>query len=1285
MKQAYTLYENVQTLPAPENKNITEIFKTICRQGMKKRGLVGKPEYEARIEEEMDLIIRKDFGVYFIVLWDAFNFCKREGIAVGFGRGSSCGSLVNYVLEITEIDPIEHGLLFWRFLSEWRNGLPDVDSDISPKDRPKLKKYLEDKYGKDRVASVATFVYFSAKSAIKSACRVLNVPYAESNNIVKEINVMNDFRHKQYKEFHTKYPDVYKLASALDGRLSTSGYHAAATIISRMPITDLAPTESRKIEGEDFRQLTIALDKDEAEALGFVKYDFLVLKTLDVVSDCVDYIAKTRGRKIDIKQIKLEDPLVFKMISDGHTSGVFQCMKPEQPIHTKNGLKLAKDINFGDEVLTHKGRYRQVVNTMSRYSNNEMYKIDLARQSHSPIYLTGEHPILISDANFNMRWEKVQDIKALDFGAKIAPAKRWSSFAVFPKTQSSVEFSVLDQVVDSDLARFLGLYLAEGCSSKEGRICFTFHEKEVEYVNFVQKILKEKFDVKSYIQYSKISKSVSVRGTSKELAQTLNKIFRVGAKNKIIPHFIYSSSHDIIRSFLVGYAEGDGAIKENSHVAVQTASQNLAWGLKALVANIGSFTKVGNHQRTVGGNTHQVYTISFSLSTKKVTRKLLENEDFILIPIRNVIKDNYEGEVVNFEVEEDNSYCGEIVMHNCEASASTKVIKEMGIENFADLVASNALVRPGAWKAFGSEYIARKKGYKKVSYPTVDSEEFLKDTFGFYLFQEQSLLVCTEIAGLSKQKADEIRKITAHKQDKSILEPYKEEFIAGAIKNVSQKVAEKLWADIELTAEYSFNKCLAEDTMIEVRVDNDESDDYEYFNMDVSELFTAIKNYGMSVDFYVKGPEFINGTKVGPDAWHKIKDVHDNGVQDVFRIWTDSETHIDATANHKHRLSKRWKEVYRIHQNDQIWTNEGKVTVAGRKYVGQAQTYDLELESEPHAFYANGFLTHNSHSVAYSKLSFVCAYLKYYFPAEYMTALLNNEKDANSTADYLSECKRLDIDVRTPDVNNSDINYTVKDNVIYMGLSNVKYISDKLAERLINARPFKSYEDMKEKIMAKGSGLNSRVIDSLNKVGATNFPDHKVNIEQCKENFYEYLGITSFDTGQITSDMYQRITPLNEYEDKTDAVVIGIVQDIVVKGWIRVDFSDGSGGKGAVFVKPEHGLEKGKRYVFALAKGNLVGHIDLEKFSTINPLVRYLKGEMDQRTHFVAGKTRRTKNEVLMGDILFVHNGELRSATMFEDQIRSGARPGDEIQIALNAPNKYGTSVKAIRRVLKDE
>jgi len=946
IKQAYTLYDHVATLPAPEDKDVEDIFRTICRQGMKKRGLLGKQEYEDQIKEEIDLIVSKKFCVYFVILWDAINFCNREGITIGFGRGSAASSLVNYALEITEVDPIEHKLLFWRFLSEWRGDYPDIDTDISPKGRPKLKKYLEEKYGKDKVASVITINTYSAKSAIKSACRVLNVPFALSNTIVKDIIVMDDFKKGQFKDFHNSYPDVYKLAKALDGRISGTGYHAGATVISQMPITDLAPTESRKLEGEDFRQFVIAHEKDVVEEVGFIKYDFLVVKTLDVVADCIEYVRQTRGKRIDPKKIKYDDPEVFAMLTRGETAGVFQA----------------------------------------------------------------------------------------------------------------------------------------------------------------------------------------------------------------------------------------------------------------------------------------------------------------------------------------------------EASASTKVIKDMGIDNFGDLVASNALVRPGAMKAFGAEYIARKKGYKKVSYPTPESEEFLKETFGFYLYQEQSMLICSEVAGLSKEDSDKIRKITAHKQDKETLQPYKEKFIEGARKNVSEKVADKLWADIELTAEYSFNKCLAEDTCIDVREFDDlTTQDWVYHNFTIKEFLEHFSWADGDFDntfIQVKGPKWIKGPKVGPTVWHKIKAVHDNGVQDVWRIWTDSETYIDATTMHKHRLSKGWKEAYRIHQNDQIWTQNGKVAVAGRRLMPAIQTYDLELYDEPHAFYANGFLTHNSHSVAYSMLSYVCAYLKHYYPAEYMTALLNNEKDNNSISDYLSECKRLGIEVKTPDVNKSNIDYTVKDNVIYMGLANVKYISDKLAERLINQRPFKSYKDMSDKIMAKGSGLNSRVIQSLNKIGATDFPDHKVDMKECKENFYEYLGIASFDTGQITTEMYSRLTNLEDYVDKSDAIVMGIVQDIVIKGWIRIDFKDQT-GKGAVFVQPDHGIEKGRRYLFALAKGNLVGSMDLENLSKINPLVRYLNGEMDQRTHFVAGKSRRTKTGNLMGNVLFVHNGCLSSGTMFKEALMSsrGVKPGDEIKIQINDDKKWGRTINKMIKV----
>ncbi|AOZ63691.1 DNA polymerase III alpha [Rhodococcus phage Weasels2] len=943
VKQAYTLYKNLETLPEPEGKDIEGLLREICKRGMTKRKLDGKQEYEDQLEEELELILRKKFGVYFIILWDILRYARREGIPIGAGRGSAAGSLVCYVMEITEVDPLEHNLLFWRFLSEERDGYPDVDVDIAHRYRSKLKRYVEDKYGSENVASITTFSYYSAKSAIKAACRIMKVPFSESNALVKNIETMDDFRKERYREFHTKYPEVYKIAKGLEGMIEKAGYHAAATIITKQKLTDLTSIESRAVKGEEFRQPTIALTKDDAEELGFIKYDFLGLVNLTVVDDCVKMIRKNYGRIIDPLKIRPDDDKVFKMISDGHTLGVFQA----------------------------------------------------------------------------------------------------------------------------------------------------------------------------------------------------------------------------------------------------------------------------------------------------------------------------------------------------EASASTKVIKEMGIENFGDLVASNALVRPGAWKAFGKDYIARKKGYKKVTFPTPESEEYLKDTYGFYLFQEQTMLICTDIAGLSKTDADKIRKLTAHKEDPITLAPFKEAFLNGARKKVSQEQAEKLWADIELTAEYSFNKCLAEDTLVDIMIDDDESDELSYETCTLEQVYNLFSDFGSSVDFYVKGPEFINGIKVGPDTWHLIKGVHNNGVKDVWRVWTDSETYIDATATHRHRLSKNWKIAAHIHQNDEIWTDTGKKTVAGKRYAGMVQTYDLELADEPHAFYANGFLTHNSHSVAYSDLSYTTAYLKYYYPAEFMTALLNNEEDNNSISNYLSECKRLGITVKTPDVNKSGIGYTTDGTTIYIGLANIKYISDKLAERVIDMRPFTSYKDMCDRMMTKGSGLTTRVIDSLNKVGATDFKDHKVNHDDCKEFWYEYLGIASFDSAIITDEMWTRITRLEDFEDRATGIVVGFVQDIKQKGWIRIDITDGTGQTG-FFVDEDHGLEKGKRYLFAIANNSMLKAINLED-KTPNVITEYLQGYMDDNTWIIAAKSRTTKNGKLMGTMIYSIRGELRSCSIFESEMmmmKGKFGPGAKVRIALNSSPKWGDSLK---KIIRDE
>lgn len=950
VKQAYELKVGKDTLPAPADKDVDEIIERICRRGMKKRGLEGKPEYEERLAEELELIKRKKFSVYFIILWDALKWARNQGIAIGHGRGSACGSLTCYVMEITEVDPIEYNLLFWRFLSEDREGFPDVDTDISDTGRILLKHYLEDKYGHDKVASVTTFIYFSAKSAIKAACRVLAIPYKEANAIVAGEGemTMDDFRHVRFKEFHEKYPGVYKLAKALEGRLSTVGYHAAATVITNMPITDMTPIESRNLEGEDSRQPVISLPKDDAEELGFVKYDFLSLKNLTVVSDTVDLIKRNHGKIIDTKQIPLDDKLVMAMLSEGRTLGVFQAEKP----------------------------------------------------------------------------------------------------------------------------------------------------------------------------------------------------------------------------------------------------------------------------------------------------------------------------------------------------ASTKVIKEMGINNFMDLVASNALVRPGAWKAMGTEFLARKKGHKKVSYPTTETEDFLAETWGLALFQEQTLLICTEVAGLSQKDADKIRKLTAHKEDKVLLEPFKEKFIQGAVKQVTQKQAEKMWQDLEYTAEYSFNKCLAKDT--EIMVKYGDLPNLKVEKMTIERLYAQMGLMGDRVSFYVRGPEFIKGAQVGESTWHQVSAVHENGIQDIHRVWIDRDHYIDSTWNHKHRLSKGWKEAYRIHQNDQIWTAEGKKKVWKWTMEPAQQTYDLELFDEPHAFYANGFVTSNSHSVAYSKLSMITAWLKYYYPAEFMSALLSNEKDGTSISDYLTECKRLGLEVKTPDVKKSGVGYTTSDNKIYMGLSNVKYISDKLANRLIAMRekePFHSYQDMRDRIMTKGSGLNSRVIDSLNKIGAAQFIDNPVDMDACKENFFEYLGIASFDDGQITPTMRDRITDLDDYKEKTDAIVLGIVQGIVSKnGWIRVDIADATGKLG-IFVSDDHGMVKGQRYLIAVAKGGYVGKVDLSEFDPEHPIVRYLRGTMKEDTWLVAAKSRLTKNGNRMGTLLYSFRGRLNSCTVFSDMmpVAKCFRPGQKIRIKVNTSDKWGDSLAAMAHDKREE
>ena len=378
-----------------------------------------------------------------------------------------------------------------------------------------------------------------------------------------------------------------------------------------------------------------------------------------------------------------------------------------------------------------------------------------------------------------------------------------------------------------------------------------------------------------------------------------------------------------------------------------------------------------------------------------------------------------------------------------EATPYTNLLMKMGVENFEDLAASNALVRPGAMNTVGGSYIRRKRGEEMTTYAHPIMQEFTKRTYGVIIYQEQVMQACVYLGGMSWADADKVRKIIGKKKDASEFDAYKDQFIKGASQHITEEDAIKLWHDFEAHAGYSFNR---------------------------------------------------------------------------------------------------------------------------------------------------------SHAIAYSMLSYYTAWLKHYYPIEFMFAILKNEKDKDARTDYLLEAKRLGIKVLLPHVNESDLDFSIQGNALRFGLSDVKYISDKVGTKIKLLRPFKNYADFIDKSRVKGSGINSRAIDSLNMIGAASFKDNPLKGTE-NENLYEYLGIPKFDTGKLSPKIKTQVNPLEEFLEQGCFVLLAMVKSIK-KGptWARVELVDDTGSVG-IFHEVNTKIEPGMMYFF------LVGDNRIHKYVTIDDVV----------------------------------------------------------------------------------
>ena len=388
-----------------------------------------------------------------------------------------------------------------------------------------------------------------------------------------------------------------------------------------------------------------------------------------------------------------------------------------------------------------------------------------------------------------------------------------------------------------------------------------------------------------------------------------------------------------------------------------------------------------------------------------------------------------------------------------EAAPYTSLLTRMGVHNFNELAASNALVRPGAMNTIGADYIKRKKGREQVSYVHPIMKEFTQETYGCIIYQEQVMQACVYLGGMTMIEADKVRKIIGKKKDAKEFEQFKEKFVSGATKHISKEAAEHLWHDFEAHAGYSFNK---------------------------------------------------------------------------------------------------------------------------------------------------------SHAVAYSMLSYWTAWLKKYYPLEFMYSLMKNEGDKEKRTDYLIECKRMSLKVRLPHINESDEDFKLEGDAIRFGLGNIKFISEGIAKKIIAARPFENYNEFITFASKKKSGVNSRAVDSLNRVGAAAFDDNPRTGNE-KENFYEYLNIPEFVTN-IPRWVESYFRPVEDYEEDGAFIIMGMVKSIKRgEGWSRVEIVDKTGSIG-VFHKQDTTIEAGRMYIFLVSDNRVASFVNPDDLgSTNSSFIKYLK------------------------------------------------------------------------------
>lgn len=325
--------------PLPPGIAADEYLARLCEEGIPRRYPNPSPEVKGQLEHELTLIRKMGFAAYFLIVWDIIRFAKSRGIMVGPGRGSVAGSIVSYLLGITDLDPLAHRLIFERFLNPGRISMPDIDLDFPDDRRDEVIQYVVEKYSPDHVAQIVTFGTMAARAAVRDAGRALDLPPGEVDRVAKLIpfgmtleEALESVPELQTMMDNQPYiQDLIEAARSLEGVARHASTHAAGVVITDQPLTQYTPLQRPvKVSGREPEQFTpvTQYDMHNLQRLGLLKIDLLGLSTLTILRRAQELVKKTRGVEISLENLDINDPAIYKLLSSGEVMGIFQVESP---------------------------------------------------------------------------------------------------------------------------------------------------------------------------------------------------------------------------------------------------------------------------------------------------------------------------------------------------------------------------------------------------------------------------------------------------------------------------------------------------------------------------------------------------------------------------------------------------------------------------------------------------------------------------------------------------------------------------------------------------------------------------------------------------------------------------------------------------------------------------------------------------------------------------------------------------------------------------------------------